>query len=133
MKQIRPLFGKIPTPIKVKLGWHVGRTKLARNSFSRHDISHEKCSENFPEIFEPSFGGSEQIPQNSRQTSRQLSLPKIKKNPPSFCRSAGRTNEIGTSTPPFQKTRDPPPPLKRGILWAIGGFPSKKTKIARRP
>ena len=34
-------------------GWHVCRTKLARNVFSRHEFSHEKCSEMFPDTFEP--------------------------------------------------------------------------------
>ena len=34
-------------------------------------------------------------------------------------------NKIGTSTPPFQKTHDPP--LKGGILWA-GGFSSRKNQ-----
>ena len=48
--------------------------------FARHEFSHEKCSEIFPEFFEPLFCGSEKIPQNSRQISRKISLPKIKKN-----------------------------------------------------
>ena len=35
------------------------------------------------------------LPQNSRQNSRQISLPKLKnKSPTSFCRSAGRTHEV---------------------------------------
>ena len=33
--------------------------KLARNIFLSYEFSHEKCSENFPEIFEPLFCGSE--------------------------------------------------------------------------
>ena len=57
------------------LGWHVCRTKLARKIFLRHEFSHEKCSEMFPEIFEPLFCGSGKIP----QTSHQMSLPKNKK------------------------------------------------------
>ena len=66
-----------------------------KDFFRATGISHEKCSEVFPENFEPLFSGSEKIPQNSRQTSRQISLPKIKKNSPtSFCRSAGRTHRI---------------------------------------
>ena len=38
-------------------------------------ISYEKCSENFPEMFELLFCGSKKIPQNSRQISRRISLP----------------------------------------------------------
>ena len=61
--------------------------------FSRHEFSHEKCSEIFLEIFEPLLCGSEKIPQNSRQ----ISLPKIKKKTPtSFCRSAGRKTTVPT-------------------------------------
>ena len=30
--------------------------------FSSHEVSYEKCSEIFPEIFEPLFCGSEKIP-----------------------------------------------------------------------
>ena len=45
-----------------QLGWYVCRTKLARKIFSRHEFSHEKCSEFCPEIFEPLFCGSEKIP-----------------------------------------------------------------------
>ena len=33
--------------------------KLARNIFSRHEFSRDKCSEIFPEYFEPLFRGSE--------------------------------------------------------------------------
>ena len=47
-----------------KLGWHVCRTKLARKMF-------------FEALF---FAGPKKIPQNSRQISRKISLPKIKKN-----------------------------------------------------
>ena len=39
------------------LGWHVCRTKLARKIFSRHEFSHDKCSEIFPEIQGPLNGG----------------------------------------------------------------------------
>ena len=45
-----------------------------------------------PRNFGALFGGSEKIPQNSRQISHNISLPKIlKKSPTSFCRSAGRS------------------------------------------
>ena len=33
-----------------------------KDFFSSHKFSYEKCSENFPEIFEPLFCGSEKIP-----------------------------------------------------------------------
>ena len=42
--------------------------------FSRHEFSHEKCSEIFPDFFKPLFCGFEKIPQNSHQISRQISL-----------------------------------------------------------
>ena len=57
------------------LGWHVCRTKLARKMFSRHEVSHENCPENFPNLLNLYSVG----PQNSRK----ISLPKIKnKNHP---------------------------------------------------
>ena len=39
-------------------------------------------------------------------------------------------NKIGTSTPPSKQTQNPPPPppLKGGILWAYGGFSSRKNQ-----
>ena len=49
--------------------------KFARKIFSSYEISHERCSQSFPEMFEPLVCGSEKIPQNSRQ----ISLQKIKK------------------------------------------------------
>ena len=144
------------------------QNEAGTNDFSRHEFSHEKCSENFPEIFEPlrfigrqkggfvkgwfwrtyprsgfrsggtcertlvpvsrsggtskctlvpffvlgehppkppfwkttllsnpEFCWSEKIPQNSRD----ISLPKIKKNSlMSLCRRAGRTAKF--TTPP---------------------------------
>ena len=44
--------------------WHVCRVNFARKIyfFSSHEFSYEKCSEIFPEIFEPMFCGSEKIP-----------------------------------------------------------------------
>ena len=50
-----------------------------KDFFLRHEFSHEKCSESFPETIEPLFCGSKKIPQNSHQISRRISLPKIKK------------------------------------------------------
>ena len=47
----------ITTKKKNILGWHVCRMKLARNICSRRELSHEKCSEIFPDIFEPLFRG----------------------------------------------------------------------------
>ena len=50
-----------------------------KDFYSRHEFSHEKCSE----IVEPLFGESEKF--------HKISLPKSKKNSPtSFCRRAGR-------------------------------------------
>ena len=76
------------------LRWHVCRVNFARKIFSSHEFSYEKCSEIFPEIFEPLFCGSEKSPENSLQISHSIfhiSLRKIKKkSPTSFCRSAGR-------------------------------------------
>ena len=64
-----------------------------KDFFLSYEFSYEKCPDIFPEIFEPSFCGSEKILQNSRQISHQISLRKIIKNSPtSFCRSAGRTS-----------------------------------------
>ena len=59
--------------------WHVCRVNFARKIFFELRISYEKCSEIFPEYFEPLFCGSEKIPQNSRQNSHQISLRKMKK------------------------------------------------------
>ena len=42
-------------------GWHVCRTKLARYIFFEARIFSRKCSEVFPEMFEPLFCGSEKI------------------------------------------------------------------------
>ena len=62
---------------------------LARFFFLSYELSYEKCFENFPDIFEPLFCGSEKILQNSCQICHQMSLRKIKKkSPTSFCRSA---------------------------------------------
>ena len=58
---------------------------------SRHEFSHEKASENFPDIFEPLFCGSEK----SRQIHAKFPAnvpPKYQKNSPtSICRSTGRS------------------------------------------
>ena len=50
--------------------------------FSSHEFSYEKCSEIFPEIFEPLFCGSEKIPGKfppNFPLNFQISLRKIKK------------------------------------------------------
>ena len=60
---------------KSALGWHVCRTKLARKMFFEARISHEKCTEIFPNFSSLYFAG----PQNSRQKSHQIFLQKIKK------------------------------------------------------
>ena len=68
--------------IRKMLRWHVCRVNFARKIFLSHEFSYEKCSEIFPEIFEPLFCGSEKSPENSLQISHkffQISLRKIKK------------------------------------------------------
>ena len=40
----------------------LGQTLKTATPFSSHEFSYEKCSEIFPEIFEPLFCGSEKIP-----------------------------------------------------------------------
>ena len=77
------------------LGWHVCRAKLARNIFSRREFSHEKCSEIFPEIFEPLFCGSEK---KSRKIPAKIpgKLPSQKsKKKITDERSAGRIDGVG--------------------------------------
>ena len=49
-------------------------TKYIFSFFWRHEFLHEKCSQFFPK-----FCGSEKIPPNSHQISREMSLPKLKK------------------------------------------------------
>ena len=44
---------------------------------SRHELSHEKCSEMLPEMFEPSFCESEKIPRSVRQISRKCPSQKL--------------------------------------------------------
>ena len=48
----------------------VCRVNFARKIISpSYEFSYEKCSDIFPEIFEPLFCGSEKIPENSLQIS----------------------------------------------------------------
>ena len=49
-------------PFSFFLRWHVCRVNFARRFFSSHEFSSEKCSEIFPEKFEPLFCGSEKNP-----------------------------------------------------------------------
>ena len=71
---------QIPSGDPKFLGWHVCRTEVCtKDFFSRHEISHGKCSEISPEIVETLVCGSEKIPENSRQISCNISLPKITK------------------------------------------------------
>ena len=58
---------------------------------SSYEFSHERCSENFPEFFEPLFCGSEKIP-TKFPPNFPLNFPakNRKKSPTSFCRSAWR-------------------------------------------
>ena len=51
-----------PGEYNILLRWHVCRVNFARKIFSSHVFSYEKCSEIFPENFEPLFCGSEKIP-----------------------------------------------------------------------
>ena len=78
------------------LRWHVCRVNFARKIFSSHEFSYEKCSEIFPENFEPLFCGSEKIP-GKFPPNFPLNSPnfpaknqKKKNSQTSFCRSAGR-------------------------------------------
>ena len=78
----------------VNLGGVV-KTLRRSNSLSRTVFS---TAGSFGQIVEPLFCGSEKIPQNSRQISRKVSLPKIKTNSPtSFCRGAGKTIFLGVA------------------------------------
>ena len=71
------------------LGWHVCRAKFAQNTFFDLRNFLRKKVRKFPEMFRPLFGGSEEIPQNSRQIS--LEFPCVFfLSPTSFCRSSGR-------------------------------------------
>ena len=90
------------------LGWHVCRANFGTKDFFGAANFLTKMLRNFPEIFEPLFCGFEKIPQNSRQISHEISLPKIKsKSPTSFCKGAGRTNHTMGLPPPKRKRRDP--------------------------
>ena len=63
-----------------KLGWHVCRTKFARDIFFRATQFLMKNAPNLcPKCLSLYFCGSEKIPQNCRQISHKISLPKIKK------------------------------------------------------
>ena len=55
---------------------------------SRHEFSHRKCSEIFPEILEPLFCVSEKDPANFPP---DFPAKNQKISPTNFCRSAGRT------------------------------------------
>ena len=60
------------------LGWHVWRTKLAREISFKLQMFSRKMLPIFPEMFKPIFWWVRQNPANSRRISRKLSLPKIK-------------------------------------------------------
>ena len=85
--------------LRIVLGGTSAERSWHERFFSGHEFSHEKCSEIFPKLLSLTFVGPKKsrkipakFPQNSRQISRQISLPKIKnKSPTSFCRSARRT------------------------------------------
>ena len=75
------------------LRWHVCRVNLARKIFFELRISYEKCSEIFPEMFEPLFCGLEnptKFPANFPLNFPNLPAKNQKNSPTSFCRSAGR-------------------------------------------
>ena len=80
-----------------------------------------------PIFFEPLFCGSKKLPQNSRQISCPITLPKMKrKSPTSFCRTAGRNfqarmksvapnagrDKAGGSDFPHFAIPTPPPPRR---------------------
>ena len=69
----------------------LSRSEGQKLSLSKARFFSRKMLRKFPN-FLSLYCGSEKIPQNSRQTSRKISFPKIilKKSPTSFCRSAGR-------------------------------------------
>ena len=73
-------------------------------------IFSRKMLRNSPRNFWSLISWVRKIPQNSRQISRQISLPKIKKNPlTSFCRSARRKK-----SKEIQKSKE-----KKIRVWAI--------------
>ena len=71
-----------------------------KDFFLSYEFSYEKCSEIFPEFFEPLFCGSEKIP-GKFPPNFPLNFPNFpaknqkKKSPTSFCRSAGTTFSSG--------------------------------------
>ena len=73
-----------------KKGWHIFRTKLARNIFGR---GANLLTKNAPKI-SPNFSSLHFVgpknPSKSPSDSRKVCLPRIKISPKSFCRSAGR-------------------------------------------
>ena len=86
----------------------VARVNFAQQIFFEPRISYEKCSEIFPEIFEPLFCGSEKIP-GKFSLNFPLNFPNFpaedqKKAPTSFCRSAGRTTCCATWVPKIHMT-----------------------------
>ena len=86
-----------PRKMQNKLGWHVCRTKSARNLFFQLRIFSRKMLRFFPEIFEPLFCGSEKNPRKipAKIPTKFPSQIKNQKNSPTrLCRSAGgRTSE----------------------------------------
>ena len=66
----RPLKGVGKQGYGNRLRWHVCRVNFARKIFFElYEFSYERCSEIFPEIFEPLFCGSEKILENSLRIS----------------------------------------------------------------
>ena len=80
-------------PRKVKVA-RLQSEFCTKDFFSSHEFSYEKCSEIFPENFEPLFCGSEKNP-GKFPPNFPLNFPNFpaknqKISPTSFCRSAGR-------------------------------------------
>ena len=112
--------------------------------FSSYEFSYEKCSEIFPEFFEPLFCGSEQVP-GKFPPNFPLHFPNFpankskKKSPTSFCRSAGRTK---FASPRFSARELPrfalriagPSKIKCPSLccfWILGGTSHQLATLSR--
>ena len=96
------------------LGWHVCSTKLAQKIFVRGTNFLTKNDPKFCQnILSLYFVG----PTKCGKSSRQTSLPKIKKKAPtSFCRSAGRTISGATVTVRLIGSQKLPPDMGRQCL-----------------
>ena len=118
------------------LGWHICRTKLARIFYSRHEFSHEKCSDIFPEMFEPLFCVSEKSrkirapPPPPPQNFPQNLPPKNKKITDELLQERREKNFRGpwlaNPRTPYSIQKRPEPQISANFVLAIffGGFQS---------